>query len=129
MACVSKEDCPKCGKHNLQVFEEDGKYTGWCFNPACMTYHRDPYGDQPEDFVPPKAKLKKTLEEIQQEVDEINDWGVHALPSRELKKEYLEYFGIKVGVSEEDGITPTIAAIPIKRGGELVSYRLKLLEE
>tara|TARA_R110002020_G_scaffold287099_1_gene502557 strand:+ start:9966 stop:11636 length:1671 start_codon:yes stop_codon:yes gene_type:complete len=131
MGCVSKEACHKCGGMNsLQVYEEGGNYTGFCFRPQCMTYFPDPYGDKPEDWTPPKGTLGKSAEEREAECKEISEeWGVHDLPSRELKKEYLDYFGVKVGVSEEDGMTPTIVALPVKRDGSLVSYKMRLLEE
>jgi twinkle protein len=130
MACVDRLP-HTCGTSDaLQVFEVDGKYTGFCFNPKCLTYVHDPYGDKPDDWVRPVAKLKKSAEQRARELIEIQEeWGVSDLPSRFLKKEYLDYYGMKVGTSEQDGVTPVITAAPIHRGGELVSYQLRLLEE
>ena len=130
MSCVEKIECPKCGSGNLQVFEEEGKHTGFCFNPKCLSYIEDPYKGRPEGWVPPKPRLVKSPEERKAEIDDISDnWGVHDLDSRGLKKQYLDYFGVKVGVSEQDGRTPTAAAFPIRRKGELVSYKIRLLDK
>ena len=38
--CVARIACPTCGDENsLQVFEEDGVRTGYCFQPTCKTYY------------------------------------------------------------------------------------------
>ena len=126
--CIEKLE-HSCGSSDgLQVFKESsGVYHGYCF--ACSTFVKNPYGDKPDDYKPPTAKLKRPLEDIQRDVEDINTWGCHGLPDRKLKKEYLEYFGVKVGVSETDGTTPTTAAFPIYRGGEIVSYKLRDLQE
>jgi len=119
---------PGCGGGGLQIFlDPDGTYRGWCF--SCKSKVTDPYGDKPEGWVPPKPKLKITPEERAEKIADIQSWGVSDLPTRHLKREYLEYLGIKVGVSQEDGITPAIAALPIKRDGDIVSYKLRLLDE
>jgi len=129
MACVEKVQCSKCGGNNLQIFYDGEKHTGFCFNPRCLRYDPDPYADRPAGFVPPK-KLGKTKEEREREILEIHqEWGVFDIPDRHLKKEYLDYFGVKVGVSEADGVTPAVAAFPVTRSGELVSYKLRLLDE
>ena len=126
--CIEKLE-HSCGSSDgLQVFKESsGVYHGYCF--ACSTFVKNPYGDKPDDYKPPTAKLKRPLGDIQRDVEDINTWGCHGLPDRKLKKEYLEYFGVKIGVSETDGTTPTTAAFPIYRGGEIVSYKLRDLQE
>ena len=109
----------------LQVFlEKDGTYTGYCF--ACSTFVPNPYGDKPAGYKP-LIKIK-TDEEIQQELDELADYHTVDLPARKLKKEYLEYFGVKVGVSEEDGISPTSVYFPFTRDDVVVGYKARILE-
>lgn len=122
--CIEKlrHDCGS--KDGLQVFQDnEGKYTGYCF--ACDTYVADPYADGERE--PPKRE-KKTEEQIKYELAEISTYETHALPDRKLKKEYLEYFGIKVGVSEADGVTPAFHYYPYERDGELTAYRVRLVE-
>ena len=86
--CIEKLE-HSCGSSDgLQVFKESsGVYHGYCF--ACSTFVKNPYGDKPDDYKPPTAKLKRPLEDIQREVEDINTWGCHGLPDRKLKKEYL----------------------------------------
>ena len=48
--CVEKLP-HKCGSSDaLQVFEEGGIYTGFCF--ACDTYIPDPYSNKPKGYKP-----------------------------------------------------------------------------
>lgn len=117
--CVEKIVHEECGGDDLQVFEEDGKYTGYCFN--CDTYIPDPYG---EGGPPPKKRLKtKTPEQIAEEIEEIKSYPVVDIPDRKLKSWALDYFGVKVGLSEVDGATPTTMYYPYEGG-----YKVRLLE-
>jgi twinkle protein len=114
-----------CGSYSLQVFLEDnGKYTGWCFK--CGKFEDNPYGDQPEGYKP-KVVLKSP-EQIQKEIEEISSYKTHDIPHRKLKKEALEYFGVKVGVSEQDGTTPQTMNFPYYVGKDLIGYKVKLLD-
>ena len=128
MSCVEKMG-HSCGSSDaLQVFESDGVYTGYCF--SCHKYVNNPYGDKPTGYKPPAAVPLRPVEEILEEVNSITaTWSTMALPSRGLKLEALEYFGVKVGVSESDGVTPDIVALPVYRNGELVSYKMRALAE
>ena len=122
--CVEKLSHSCGSKDGLQVFQDDrGKYTGWCF--ACDTFVSDPYEDG--EHKPPKRR-KKTEDEIKREIAEIKTYETHELPDRKLKKWALEYFGIKIGVSEQDGVTPAFHYYPYEVNGELVAYRTRLVE-
>lgn len=110
----------------LQVFlNGDGTYTGYCFR--CSAYEKDPYKEHPVGYKP-KVK-RKSAEEIEKEITEIESYPTKELPNRGLFKEYLEYFGVKVGLSEQDGVTPSIACFPYSSGGVLKSYKLRLLDQ
>ena len=103
--CVEKLP-HECGSSDgLQVFvDNNGNYTGYCF--ACKTYVEDPYnGKVPKD--PPK--FKKDPEEDLQEIETLS---AVALPDRKLRQETLDYFGIKIGLSEEDGSSPVFHYYP-----------------
>ncbi|AXH71995.1 MAG: GP4d helicase [Podoviridae sp. ctbj_2] len=120
--CIEKivHDTEDCGSHALQIFlNEDGRYTGFCF--SCRTYVPDPYKDRPADYKP--VPIRKTPEQIQEEIGEIQKYKTVGLPARKLKQEYLEYFGIKIGLSEQDGETPVSHHYPYFRDGELVGYK------
>lgn len=124
--CVEKLP-HSCGSSDaLQVFEnENGKFTGYCF--ACDTYVPDPYseGQKPAR----KGRLKKSDAEVQEEIDAIAAYPIMGLKSRSLKQETLDYFGVRVGLSEVDGITPIVSCYPVHKNGVLVGYKEKLLKE
>lgn len=123
--CIEKIYHKDCGDHLVQVFQdEDGKYTGYCY--PLSKYISDPYEDQPKGYIP-KVK-RKTPEEIQEEINQIAGYKTLALPDRKLKKQYLEYFDIKIGVSEEDGVTPKLHYYPYYDKGKLVAYKVRIIE-
>lgn len=116
----------KCGTRNgLQVFaREDGGVDGYCF--SCGIFVRHPYGmprlAEEIDRPPPK-----TPEEIQAEIAEVGGYQTVDIPKKKLRAKYLEYFGVKVGLSEADGKTPEILYYPYYRNGKLAGYKVKLL--
>lgn len=115
-----------CGKFSLQVFEkDDGKIDGYCF--YCCKPVDNPYGDKPEGYRPPAAKLK-TPEEIKAEIEEIGQYKVTDIPSRKLKEWAIDYFKVKVGVSEEDGTTPSSVYFPYYKDRELIGYKCRILD-
>ena len=113
----------KCGSSGgLQVFErEDGSVDGYCF--ACDTYERNPYGAERKVEDLPKKKLGLTKEEIAERIAEINALGSMDLRDRRLRKDALDQFGIKIGLSEEDGKTVAFHHYPYTKDGELKSYK------
>src|SRR3546814_9220491 len=93
-----------CGSSDaLQVFEdEDGTLSGYCF--ACSTYVPNPLGaGKTSEDIPKTQRLSKSKEEIEAEMQEIEGLGCQDLEERRLRKKYLEAYGIKGGVSEQDG--------------------------
>lgn len=46
-----------------------------------------------------------------------------------MKKEYLEHFGIKIGLSEQDGETPVSHHYPYYRDGELVGFKNRIIAD
>lgn len=124
--CVEKIDCAKCGAHAFQVFQnEDSSFSAFCF--ACGTYDNDPYKDKPAGYKP--VVVKKSKEQIQQEIAEILEYQFLALPNRKLKKEYLEYYGIRIGVSQEDGVSPVSHHYPYYNEElELKGFKNRIIE-
>lgn len=113
-----------CGAHALQVFlQDDGTYDAFCF--ACGKAEPNPYGDKPPGYRP-QIKIK-TPEEIEEEIKEYSEYLTVDIPDRKLRKTSLEYFGVKVGVSEEDGVTPYSVYFPYHRDGELSGYKARVL--
>jgi twinkle protein len=122
--CVEKLP-HKCGSGDgLQVFQqEDGSVDGYCF--ACGKHEPDPY----EGGKVPKFEVK-TEADKQAEVDAIaRDYTTHGLLSRKLRKSTLEYFGIKMAVSQEDGETPVGVFFPYGRDGGLSAFKYRDLAD
>ena len=112
--------------HTVQLFqnEEGGHITGYSF--ARDKYYPDPMQQLPDDFEP--IRFSKTPEEIAEEIAEIKEYPTLALPARKLRKETLERFDIKTGVSEMDGETITTIHFPSKVNGEVTGYKTKLID-
>ena len=127
--CVEKlpHNTDKChSRDGLQVFIDDkGNYSGFCF--SCGTYVHDPYSDKPKGYKP-QIRIKSP-EEIEKDIQEIRDeYRTVDLPDRKLKKEYLGYFGIRIGTSEADGVTPISHYYPYTKDGEVVGYKVRIIE-
>lgn len=119
-----------CGSSDaLQVFEdEDGTLSGYCF--ACSTYVSNPLGiGKTSADIPKIQRLSKSKEEIAEEMSEISRLSCLDLEERRLRKKYLEPFGIKVGLSEQDGKTPRLVFFPYTKDGRVVKYKVRLLGE
>lgn len=130
MACVEKISCPKCGGDNLQVFEKDGEYTGYCFGinkktgRPCSTYYADPYqGNAPK--TPKSARTARSEAEVGEDLDYVSALPEASLPGRKLLPWSLAHFGVRMEVSEEDGTTPTVAFYPFHSGQKLAAYKAK----
>lgn len=124
--CVEKL-AHSCGSRNgLQVFQkDDGTYDGFCF--SCGKHVPDPYKDKPEGYKP-EVRFKSP-EEVQAELMEIGEYQTVDLPDRKLERYALEYFGVKIGVSEQDGQTPVSHYYPYhNKNGELIGYKARIIE-
>lgn len=110
---------------SIQIFQnEDGSYSGYNFSKG--KYVHDPYKDKPPGYKP--KVILKTKAQIQEEIQEIGDYQTVDLPARKLRKQSLEYFGIKIGLSEEDGETPVAHYYPYFKGNELRGYKVRIIE-
>lgn len=128
MAGVVVERLPHhCGaRRSLNVFQnDDGTYSGWCF--SCKTYVPNVYEDKPADYKPPVG-FKKSPEEIEAELKAIQKFKSMAMPDRKLLKDSVEYFEVRVSVSEVDGETPTAHYYPYFKGEELAGYKVRVVE-
>lgn len=111
---------------SIQVFQqEDGTYDAFDF--ATGEYIADPYKNKPVGYTP--VVIRKSQEQIDEEIREVSeDFKTVALPARKLTKESLEYFNIKIGVSEQDGITPVTHYYPYYSKEGLSGYKVRLIE-
>lgn len=117
----------KCGSSDaLAVYEEDGNYHGYCFR--CETIVSDPYHDKPEGYTPTISS--KTPEQVQAEIEFVGRLPCVDVDKRKLRKESLDHFGVKVGLSESDGVTPTVRYFPYHlKDGLIGGYKAKLCAE
>jgi twinkle protein len=118
-----------CGSRDaLQVFaKEDGSLDGFCF--SCGVFVADPLGQgKTIDDIPKKERLGKTAEEIAEAIKEISECESYDLPERKLRKRALDYYGIKVGLSQQDGKTPAYHFYPYYKDGKLVAYKARHIE-
>lgn len=117
-----------CGsKDGLQVFEkEGGEVDGYCF--SCKTYVPDPLGGQSVEEFPVKKRLKKTKEEVEAELKEIESCPIVDIPERRLRKSSLEVFGVRVGYDETDGKTIKFHYYPYYKDGVLKAYKVRMVD-
>lgn len=116
-----------CGtKTGLQVFarEEDGSVDGFCF--ACSKYVRHPYGEERAADTLPQPEIK-TQEQIDAEIAEVAGYQTLPLDYKKLSADALQAFGVKVAVSEVDGVTPEVIYYPYYKNGKLKGYKCKLI--
>ena len=127
--CVLKISHDDCGSSDgLQVFaQDDGSLDGFCY--ACSTFVSNPLGDGKRlSDIPPEQRLCKSDEEVREELDDIASCTTVDLPTRRLRANVLEQFGVKVGVSSRDGKTPTVVFFPYYKDGVLTGYKARSLE-
>lgn len=124
--CVEKLP-HSCGSRNgLQVFEsEEGGYNAYCY--SCGKYVADPYHDRPKDYKP--QVIHKTKEEIEEEIKEVRTYPILGADDRGLHKMALEYYGVRTGLSETDGKTPTLRYFPYTLNKSLSAYKVKMIEQ
>ena len=126
--CIAKLPHSCGSRQGLQVFErDDGGVDGFCF--ACESSVRHPYG-APRNLedIPAKERIGKTKEEVAEEIEEIHSFPVVDLRDRRLRAAQLDEYGIKVGLSQQDGKTPALAYFPYYKGNEFSAYKCKLFD-
>jgi twinkle protein len=122
----------KCGSSDgLAVYQaDDESYNGYCW--VCDTYEPNPYDTDRTSSkfeFRTKRKITKTPEQIAQEISEIKGYPTVDVDARKLRKETLEYFDVKVGLSEQDGATPAFMYFPYTNAEHgFTGYKVKLLQ-
>ena len=109
----------------VQLFsDEDGSIHGYCFSRGVWIRH--PLGD-PRNISEIPRPERKSPEQIQAEIAEVEGYQVLPLDNRKLSAEALAEFGVRVAVSEVDGVTPELVYYPYKKDKKLVGYKVKLI--
>lgn len=128
--CVRKEKCPDCDSPTgLQVYynEEKKNFTGFCFS-GCNEFKGVLYkdGNVPE-FTP------KTQEEIDQEIRDIQECKYFKSITKDKKhrgipEEFFRSWGIRMLVSEHDGVTPNAVAFGYQKDKDLLGWKVATLK-
>lgn len=116
----------KCGSLALQVWKKGSRYDGFCFK--CHESVRNPYADMDDGYEPPKPKVK-TLEDIQAELQEVQQYSTVDLPDRHLSKRVLQYFGVRTALSEENGQDVVALYFPYRKKGTIQGYKVRTYPE
>lgn len=125
---VTKINCPRCGdtKKKLNVFEEDGVRTGYCFagghSDGCGSryFHTEALAEIPESDVPYVEKEPQDLSWISslQSLDN---------PDRGLMRGAYNYFGVKHGLSMQDGRTISETYYPLRDdSNQVTGYKVRI---
>jgi len=112
---LHKTSCSLCGSNNgKQIFvQEDGTQNSYCF--ACETY--DPMQDT--------TKIKYKEESTVMTMPDISNLKSLEIPDRLIRKETVEYYKVKLALSESDGKTITEHYYPDHNNGELIGYEVR----
>lgn len=121
--CVTRISCPTCIKENtdnLQVFEEDGVRTGYCFQPQCKTYYNtqalSSLPDSDVEYIPQEPK----------DISWVDGLGTFDHPARGLLRGAYKHFGVKHGLSTSDGRTLTETYYPRRVKHDTTGYKVRL---
>lgn len=128
-ACITRlyHRHPSCmSEHkSLQVFKnDDGTFSGYCF--SCGKYVSNPLGEiSEEDAEKIRNVVPKTPEQITQEIAEIKECKYLDHKYRDMDAEDWKYYGVRLGVSTYDGVTPAFVCFPRTKDGKIVSFKVK----
>jgi twinkle protein len=124
----------ECGSSDaLAVYERaDGSHNGYCW--SCEAWVADPYGEQDGQ---PKGKKQfgglgkiMTPQEKLARITEIyNTHQVRDLTDRGIRKDTAAYFDVRASVSGGDGVTPYEHYYPMYKGGQMVGYKIRRVED
>lgn len=125
---IGDKACPSCtargrdskGNHLILLKGESGEVFGKC--------NRCGHYEPPEGNLEPNPFRERTPEDLAQELAEVNELPCMALTSRNIPRSVAERFGVKVGLSENDGTTVVEHYYPRERDGAIIAYNVRSLE-
>lgn len=129
-----KIDCVKCGgTETVQLFEQEGgEHDAYCFR--CRTPFDE---EQTKDLLngyEPKPARQVTPEQVKEQIEDVLQCPVMAIPQRGLTEATAKYFQVRTGFSSEDGKTPETWHFPLTKVGDnnkpfLCGFKNRLIEE
>lgn len=122
---IGDAPCPNCRKlgrdktgEHLILFEDGGAFCNRCGYREAIDTHT----------VPTSATItgEKSEEQCKKEVEWVREnTAVRGLKERGIKQFVCEHYGVRVGLSFEDGITPVCTYFPVSDGTAEKGYRFK----
>lgn len=130
IACPS-EDCSSSDAFHVYQAQENGTHYGHCF--VCG-FH--PW-DLNEDFSETKAKAREVSHQLStrqrlksvMQLEDILALPIRDLSSRGLSQNTCEAYGVRVALSERDGITPTSHFYPIYKHNKLSGFKQRIIKD
>lgn len=128
LVILGDKACPKCrenhrdgkGNHLILFKAEDGSKFGKCNR---CGHYEPPEGNL--EFTPRKDR---SPEELAAELAEIAEYPISALTSRRISRDAAEWFGVRVGLSPENGKDVIEHYYPRTRTGAVAAYNVRRLE-
>lgn len=108
------------GNHLILLKGDDGVVFGKCNR---CGHYEPPEGDL--KFTP---RSERTPEEIQEELEEISGYPQRALTGRRISLAAVEWFGVRVGLSELNGQDVVEHYYPRTAKGEIVRYNIRVCD-
>jgi twinkle protein len=125
--CVEKIKCEDCGSSDgKQVYFNDktDTYSSFCWA-GCNEYKGDPY----EGKEAPDPPVPKTPEQIFKEIQEIRELPTFDLEHRGLPGNTFRSWGLRMGLSQQDGKTPAIVFFPYTNELKLKGWKARTLQK
>ncbi|MCS5736870.1 hypothetical protein, partial [Herbiconiux daphne] len=127
---IGNTACPSCrslgrdktGDHLVLFRNKEGEQWGKCGR--CGHYEIFEKGKLPEI----REKKELTDEELASVLAEVGELPQKDLTQRLIPKTVAERYGVRVGLSCEDGATPVSYFFPREREGEIQGYEVKVLD-
>ena len=119
--CVAKASCPKCDSGDaVQIFEQDdGKRDAHCY--ACEADFRNVEGLTIVEDKPKREWVNKIS------VEDVLSFPSLDLKDRRIRKDILDYYGVKVGLNGADRTTIDHHFYPCHtESGELTGYKQRI---
>ena len=120
---VGKIDCPRCGgTQSLNMWDNDGERTGYCFKDNCTDkyFSEQALSEIPESDIPYVEKEPQDLSWVE-ELPTINN------DDRGLKAGAYKHFGVKHGLSRQDGRTLAETYYPLRDdSSQVLGYKVRI---
>lgn len=131
---VGDSACPKCVEagrdttsNHLQHWINDDTGEEWCYCNRCGHYVRVTADNKATIENGMRIRREWTDEEVAEAIAEIQECPIRDLGSRGIAEWVAARYGVRVGLSYEDGETPISHFYPKTKHGEIRAYKVRNL--